>query len=435
MVRKQIDPKKDVKAFLVRVGKNIREKREEFGLNQTDVAGFVGCDDTLVSKWERGKTLPRLSDIWQLCTLFQCSFDTLLGDETSHIPDASQIPYPRPLYVHTNALSHLKTPDTERDLKNGVELLEACLQGKTLEDLYALPGLEKYRANKDMVIAFLRAALLSGEITFTFVPRSSTLEARMAEQYPQLAGSVIVVDLPESMIGEALPPELIGWTAAHHVLSHIDKPSRVGFGNGYTLYRMCANTLPKAQQFSGTQWIPLITYRHDEEVTVNSANFLAAFMRHRHHNSAAAFLPYVPVEEQPISRQLEQMRRDWERLNVAFVSGYGWSKEDNTRVPTSYRGIYRMLESTREINRLAGEFLGYVLDTEGNIVGTDTLQAMNGATTRIPLEALQECIANTGKVYFVGGTAKKAPIVRVALMCGYVNGLITDSRLAKELLK
>ena len=427
------EPKMDVKQFWLQVGRNLRKKREEHGLRQLDIAVFLNCDDSLISKWEKGTHFPGLGDIWRLSKFYQCSFDELLGENSAHgqPPFSSTQDVPHAQFTRIDTSSHLKTPSDAQDVEYGIDILKASIAGNTVEELYQIIEKSRYEGNRDALFALLRAVVISGEIAFTHVPFATRLQEQLIERFPQLKGSVHVVDLPENMIEETLPPELLAWAAAHFVLSKLNKPSRVGLGYGYTLHRMCLIAPPKVQQFNGTRWIPLITYSGEEEVTINSANYLAALMKYRHHKSIAAYLPYVSPETRPSHKQLEDIRRDWELLDVAFVGGYGWDKTTNFRVATSYRRIYRKLENTGQIDTVAGEFLGHILDKGGATLSEDETDL---ATTRIPLEDIQRCARN-GKVYFVGGGIQKTHVVRAALERGYINGLITECGLARELLK
>lgn len=421
----KIPPKVDVERFTRHVGTRLVLFREKFGYTQDAVGDYLGCGKANISKWETGEALPQLGYVADLCTLYHCTYDELLGN-FNEAEDSRRVEF-----VLRTPSSKLLTDSTQVDIQHGIEILYALVSGKRVEDLYTIPSLSQYKGNRDVLFALLRTALISGEITFTHIPQSEGLERELVRQYPQLEGSVHVVDLPDTMISEALPPELVAWTAARQVMAKLKQPTRVGIGYSYTLYRMCLTTPPTTQQFNGTQWIPLITYAGKESVTIHSANYLSALMAYRHFKSKATYLPYVPPEARPSHRGLETIRRDWELLNVAFVGGFPWSKESNFRVAASLRTIYRELENTEQINTIAGEFLGYILDRDGNVVKeAETAKA----TTRISLEDIRRTAEN-GKVYFVGGLREKAPIIRVALHKGYINGLVTDSQLAKALLE
>jgi transcriptional regulator with XRE-family HTH domain len=431
MADSEIHRKDSVQRFLEKLAQRLKQYRERHGYTLEELAEKVGYSNrSSVKRLETGESKPSIEVLARLSKVYGCSLQDLIGDLEENTTGGEI------LFARRTPASRLVSGSVGGDIARGIQILTALISGRSLEEIYTLEGLSAFSGNRDAIFGFLRTALMSGEIAFTYIPQATDLEIRLGEKFPQVRGAVHVVDLPETMVSEALPPELVAWMAASGVLSTLDKPPRVGIGNGYTLHRMCMVTPPSVQQFSGTQWIPLITYRDEEEASLISANYSAILLKHRHYNSTAMYLPYISPSHIVSDARYEEIHRAWERLSIAFVSGYGWSNEENARVPSSYRLIYRRLEHEGRIHHLAGEFLGYVLDHEGNILGEqDTLTTMDATTTRIPLSEIQRCIQSTGKVFFVGTNRKKASIVRVALKCGYINGLVIDKSLAKELLK
>ena len=57
----------------------IIELRKQSKLSQADLAKFVGCDQTAISKYEKGLRKIPYEVIDKLCTAFNCSADYLLG--------------------------------------------------------------------------------------------------------------------------------------------------------------------------------------------------------------------------------------------------------------------------------------------------------------------------------------------------------------------
>ena len=55
----------------------LRQKREERGLTQKELADAVGATKSTVSMWEHG-TLPRKDTLDKLCKFFNCKVDDLL---------------------------------------------------------------------------------------------------------------------------------------------------------------------------------------------------------------------------------------------------------------------------------------------------------------------------------------------------------------------
>lgn len=59
----------------------IKEKREELGIYQKDLARYLNKTTTCICDWERGRTEPDIESIIRLADYFQCSTDELLGRE------------------------------------------------------------------------------------------------------------------------------------------------------------------------------------------------------------------------------------------------------------------------------------------------------------------------------------------------------------------
>ena len=63
----------------------IKEKREQKGLTQHDMAEELGVDQSTVCLWEIGKTRPRAKLLPKIAKLLSCTIDELLasGEQTS----------------------------------------------------------------------------------------------------------------------------------------------------------------------------------------------------------------------------------------------------------------------------------------------------------------------------------------------------------------
>lgn len=59
--------------------KNLREKA---GLNQTQVANFLGIDQSYISKLEKGERPFNLDVVEKLCDLFGCTTNEIMSDGT-----------------------------------------------------------------------------------------------------------------------------------------------------------------------------------------------------------------------------------------------------------------------------------------------------------------------------------------------------------------
>ena len=59
----------------------IKEKRKEFGMNQTDLAKILNTTTSNISGWENNKWQPDIENLKKLSNLFKCSIDYLVDNE------------------------------------------------------------------------------------------------------------------------------------------------------------------------------------------------------------------------------------------------------------------------------------------------------------------------------------------------------------------
>ena len=68
---------------------NIASERVKLGLSQEQLGSYVGVSRDVVSNWESGNTMPKVSMAVQLADVFGCSLDYLFArseDRVLHEP-------------------------------------------------------------------------------------------------------------------------------------------------------------------------------------------------------------------------------------------------------------------------------------------------------------------------------------------------------------
>lgn len=55
--------------------------RENTGMTQSEVAEILGIDQSAVSMWETGRTMPRAATLVKLAGLYHCTVDELLKED------------------------------------------------------------------------------------------------------------------------------------------------------------------------------------------------------------------------------------------------------------------------------------------------------------------------------------------------------------------
>ena len=69
------------------IAQNIVRYMEIRGLNQADIAEYVGVTQASVSNWCKGVKMPRMDKIDKLCELFRCSRTDMFEDNEEHGED------------------------------------------------------------------------------------------------------------------------------------------------------------------------------------------------------------------------------------------------------------------------------------------------------------------------------------------------------------
>lgn len=60
---------------------NLKSLRLEKGLKQNELAKIIGVENYTIGNWERNRAEPSICDLIKLSNFFECSIDTLVGNE------------------------------------------------------------------------------------------------------------------------------------------------------------------------------------------------------------------------------------------------------------------------------------------------------------------------------------------------------------------
>jgi transcriptional regulator with XRE-family HTH domain len=66
---------------IVEIGRKIRDKRKEIGMTQGDLAKMLFISEQSVSKWERGVSVPEISNLKKISHILGVSVDYLIDNE------------------------------------------------------------------------------------------------------------------------------------------------------------------------------------------------------------------------------------------------------------------------------------------------------------------------------------------------------------------
>jgi DNA-binding transcriptional regulator LsrR (DeoR family) len=399
------------------------------GISQSQLAMRLGISRSTLTGWLRYGKLPDGILLARVCDELGISADWLLGiqaqGEQQNASGAIRWIEHMPPYVH----------DFQREqLEQGIEFFRHFV----VENRAASEVRNVY--HPQYVRAALQALLRSGAVRLVNVGRNTDLENELKRRYPFLK-TVVIADVPEEYDDTLIRTELVAFLAANEVLSQTIRQSAIGLGSGYTLIRMCENSIPSVDQFSGTKWIPLLAFSRLDR-WVYSANDLARLMAARHPGSQALYLPH-PEEcvTEPLKNASQETQRAMNNLQAIFISVSGVDRRDrqgNAHFLAEFRSADYEVEAANlrleyaaleEKENFGGEVLRYMLDTQGNIMGRDP-----DAAGQIGLDILRYNSDMVGTVCIVAACGYKAKPVFTCLENRLVNALVIDSEIAQFIL-
>jgi len=68
------------------IGERVRQLRKESGLNQSQLAEYLGVDQSMIAKIESDDRKLNTEQIDKLCILFGCDFEYLVGENDESTP-------------------------------------------------------------------------------------------------------------------------------------------------------------------------------------------------------------------------------------------------------------------------------------------------------------------------------------------------------------
>lgn len=401
------------------------------GLNQNQLANAIGISRSTVTGWLRHGKLPDSVILARLCNTLDCSADWLLGLQRQvEKTDASgRIRWYEDIPPYITGLQR-------QQIENGVRHFN-MLMG---EEHASASVFNEY--NLHYLQFAIQAAFRSGAIRLVNVERDSEREEQLRRHYPMLK-DVVVAAVPEAYDGTIIRAEMVAFLAATQVLTAVVRESVIGLGVGYTMLRMCEQSIPSVDQYKGTVWMPLITYTDDDK-SGYTANQLAKLMQIRHPGSTAIHLPHPAHALTPeLQAALNDAKRQMDNMQTLFFTVSGVGRRDRTvkshllmdfrtadyAYDSSYlRDRYAALADKQE--SFGGELLSYMLDENGKIISWDQARVW-----QIDLDILRYNSDLIGKVCIVAARGYKAKAVHTCIANGLANALVIDTEIADFLIE
>jgi DNA-binding transcriptional regulator LsrR (DeoR family) len=402
---------------------------EQRTMSQSRLAESLGVSRSTITGWLRYGKLPDAYLLNKLCAVLHCSADWLLGLAT-HAEKQDGSGGIRWIEQITPYIQEAQRAQIEY----GIRLFNLLVvENRSAESAAS-------ETNWQTLRFAIQAALRSGAIRLVQVARNEAQETALKQRYPFLK-AVIVADVPRAYDDTIIRTELVCFLAATEVLSRVIRPGAVGLGSGYTMLRLCEQSIPGIDPFSGTTWIPLLAFA-PSNTTDYTANFLARLMSIRHPGSQAVYFPHPDECSTPAMQTVYQdTQRRLKNIQTMFLSVSGVDRRD--RSGTSHllaefrsadylaeapelRSAYAQLDNKRDFG---GELLRYLLDAQGKVILSD---AAVGA--QIDLEILRYNSTLIGSVCIIAARHYKARPVLMCLQNRLANSLVIDSEIAAYLL-
>jgi DNA-binding transcriptional regulator LsrR (DeoR family) len=395
-------------------------------MSQSQLANALGVSRSTVTGWILHQKLPDAYLIHSLCVALQCSADWLLG--------LAQGPEKRDLSSRIRWIEQLPPilTDTQREsLTMGQRFFDQMMTQET--------HVSFEHDTSPAVRSALQAVFRTGAIRLTHIARHSTYESRLKALYPNLR-DVIVADIPQRVTETLIRTEIVAFLAMVEILSSLTRPQAVGLGSGYTLQRLCEQSIASVDQFSGTAWIPLLAFR-SSNVEDYTANSLARLMSIRHAGSHAFYLPHPDECSTPEMRLIQQETTQRMRnVQTIFVSTSGVDRRHmsgEAHLLAQFRSADYLSEAPdlrehyadlHDKEQFGAEILRTLIDSEGHVLSRDQTVG-----NQADLEILRYVSAH-GRVCLVAACGYKARAVHTCLKNQLVNTLVIDSEIAEYLL-
>jgi transcriptional regulator with XRE-family HTH domain len=413
-----------VKGFVERL-KAVMDARD---ISQSQLAQVLGVSRSTVTGWVRYGKLPDALLLAKLCDELNVSSDALLGLNTR--PE-KQNPSG---YIHwiEDIPPHIEGTQREQ-ISDGIRIFNVFVsENRSAADL-------RTRHTGQYLRLSLLAALRSGALRLTHVARDDALEAKVKQRYPALK-DVMVARVPENYDDSIVRTEFVAFLAANEILCRVIRPNAVGLGSGYTMLRTCELSVPSADQFTGTRWLPMLVFAKHNTPDY-TANDLARLMSIRHPGSTAGYLPHpdecctdhLKAVAQEVGRSLHNTpllmmsvsgvdRRD--RVGSAHVFTEFRSADYEAEAP-DLRTEYAELDDKTQFG---AELLRMLIDTHGSILSRDPATA-----GQVDLDVLRYHSEMMDSVCVVAACGYKAKAVKTCVENRLANVLVIDSEIAQYL--
>ena len=438
------------------IGKRLREMRTEKDVSQEELAEQLGVSDSTIGRWEGGRAIPDGEKIYKLCKLFRCSPERLLRtyvkDNDEHLEQGSGLNWrvTEPYSIR----SRLDQQRFDEEINHAVEIFRLIAgHGMGFQDIQRSQKFEGY--NDDRLRQLVKVALLSSAIQLVNVNRDNALEQELIREFkPQLRQCFIAKTSLQSdpLVDATIRTEAVAFLAVKHALPSLPPHGRVGLTGGTTISRF-VDLLPAASPELILEWYPLLAVPQQKERSGLSANSVITRLLYKQPGARGYRLSYVEPEyrEGHLLDGLSQYSRQFifnarnvlERartVSAAFISV--GTPEYQYQTTDAHLGLPELWPAVMDLNQeyqeqCVGDVLLSLVNEIGERVGEHKDHTANDAVVySVGLDSLRH-IAEVGAVWVLAARSGKgkARVIKAALKGCYINSIVVDATIAKELLE
>lgn len=296
-----------------------------------------------------------------------------------------------------------------------------------------------------------KIALRSGALSLMKVPRHEELEEELKRKFPRIE-SAYVANVSPQIGGTLVRTELVVFLAATEVMPYL-KVKHAGIGGGYTMLRLAEQAYPTDKQFGTTQWMPLNRFK-ENPIDTHSPHHVASILAHHYSTKTHTLSLRSMIDSHDSHRQNDETKflevfDDVHALlmsvngpgrgdNQAYNSGtdkqsFQWRSADFQKV-SNFFPVIRLIEQRDLYHQIAGEFVGHILDDNGQSLGEDVERELDKISERVRLSLLKQ-VPLRGKSIVVGARGYKARPILMGIRNNMFNSLVIDSEIAMKILE
>ena len=415
------------------LGKRISEELQKHsGLTQEDLAGELCAATSTIGRWIRGDTVPNLHNFYRLARILGVSMDELVSGGASGRTKPASINYQgKPV------ITLMREP--RKDERKGIRIAQLMFQGRTRRETMERLDIPEEEAFWQHLRHIVYNEMLFVETSY--VPLNEALEKELKETFD--LKTCVVADLGK--VSNLLKTVVVGALGAKEIIKLFEKfriRLKIGFVGGFSCGRVIISLIQTRQLSELELDVMPIAVQPVEQVVDQDANTLVGMLGFFTKGTKVRVygVPYVsnailqqePPSENPVTREMLEKAT---QVDVAFLGlggdlNYIFHQKAIRPEHDTFGG-----KTIFELKQMGciGDILYTLVTEEGPMPAFRAY--CDQIVCSIGLERLQRLSAGHSHVIAVVAGQNKSSVARLALEKRYINGLVTESELARAVLE